>query len=165
MAAVLRGFSTVVEHDHSIVTTLGAQCNKRTVLWVLGDVAMSQEHVLLLRDIPGRKILVRGNHDIYPTSVYLMAGFEQIYGIIKYKHFWVTHCPIHPQELYKRDANIHGHIHYTAKFKQPAFPFINMNWDFWQRAVSLDEIKRIVAQKYVVYPFNNDSVIHTEVCF
>ena len=164
-AATLRGFKSIAEHDHTIITMLSMQCDKRTVLWVLGDVAMKMENLQLLAAVPGRKILVRGNHDEFPIAHYQAAGFEQIHGIIKYKHMWVTHCPIHPQEMYRADANLHGHIHFTASTQQPPFPYINMNWDFWQRAVSLDEIKGIVAKKYVVYPFHDDKVVHTEVCF
>ena len=30
---------------------------------------------------------------------------------VKYKEFWLSHAPIHPEELRDR-INIHGHVHY-----------------------------------------------------
>jgi calcineurin-like phosphoesterase family protein len=147
LAAELRGFKSVAEHDHTIIAMLQMQCNKRTVLWVLGDVAMRMESMQLLADVPGRKKLVRGNHDKLQMGAYLKY-FEEIHGIIRYDEMWLTHCPVHPQEVFRRGVcyNVHGHIHDKANTGPLKFPpYINVNWDFWGRAVSLDEIRSIKA--------------------
>jgi calcineurin-like phosphoesterase family protein len=162
MAAILRGHfgdKAVLEHDHTVISMLQMQLDKRTVLYVLGDVSMNMNRLSMIMQLPGRKILVRGNHDTYPLMQYLAAGFEEVYGLVKYKSMWLSHPPIHPQEMYRAVANVHGHIHWTAQNQQPPFPFINVNWDFWQRAVSLDEIKSIVEAKYVTYPFHDDKTV------
>ena len=31
--------------------------------------------------------------------------------LFSYKNFWISHCPIHQQEIRGRIANIHGHLH------------------------------------------------------
>ena len=36
--------------------------------------------------------------------------FDEVHGALRYKHYWITHIPIHPMELY-RGQNIHGHCH------------------------------------------------------
>lgn len=149
-AAKLRGFDSVAEHDHTIIAMLQMQCTKRTLLWVLGDVAMKVESLALLQDVPGEKRLVRGNHDGFQDDVY-HKYFTYIHGFLRYKKTWLSHCPIHPQEMYRCEANVHGHIHYTTYHPQPKFPYINVNWDFWERAVHLDEIRQWVIDRYVPY--------------
>jgi calcineurin-like phosphoesterase family protein len=55
--------------------------------------------------------LCGGNHD--HASLFRYASqFDNVYtfGIIKKFSFWLSHAPVHPQELY-RGMNIHGHVH------------------------------------------------------
>lgn len=88
---------------------------KNDTVYVLGDVFWRRGREWEEADwerfkcLPGRKLLVRGNHDNLTTEEYLDA-FEEVHGIIKYKGAWLTHCPIHPDEL-RGSINIHGHVH------------------------------------------------------
>lgn len=82
---------------------------KRDVVYVLGDAAFTQEGLDDVGLLPGRKILIRGNHDKLPTESYLSV-FAEVEGVVNYKGMWLTHIPIHPSELYGR-TNIHGHCH------------------------------------------------------
>lgn len=84
--------------------------NKRTVTWFLGDVAFDYETLLAIKALPGRKKLVKGNHDDMISTAQQLEVFEEIYGMVKFKEFWITHCPIHPDEL-RGKRNIHGHVH------------------------------------------------------
>jgi hypothetical protein len=36
--------------------------------------------------------------------------FTQIHGVLKYKEFWMTHIPMHENELFGK-CNLHGHVH------------------------------------------------------
>lgn len=84
--------------------------NKRNIVYFLGDVAFDEDHMELISGLPGRKILVSGNHDdLVPLSLQAKV-FEGIHGMVKYKEFWLTHAPIHPAEL-RGKVNIHGHVH------------------------------------------------------
>lgn len=139
LAARLRGFATTEEHDASVIDTLSQQCTKRTVLWVLGDVAMRVESLDLLSRVPGRKRLVRGNHDNFQFGVYLKY-FEDVHGFLRYKQMWLSHCPIHPQEMHRVTLNVHGHIHKNTASALLGFPYFNVNWDFHSRALSLEEV-------------------------
>lgn len=139
LAARLRGFESYEAHDEAVIKTLGQQCDKRTVLWVLGDVAMRLESLDLLRKVPGRKRLVRGNHDSFPVATYLQY-FEEVHGFLRYKNMWLSHCPVHPQEMCRVKINVHGHIHANAATQPLGFPYLDVNWDFYRRALSLDEI-------------------------
>jgi len=146
LASTLRGFDSIAEHDEHIIQELQKVCHKRTVLWILGDVAMSQASFKELWRLEGRLILVRGNHDVLPEELY-RNRFEKIHGIIRYKQMWLTHCPIHPQEMYRCKANLHGHIHKNTNSPELPLPYININWDFWKRPLSLDEIKTLRDQE------------------
>jgi calcineurin-like phosphoesterase family protein len=84
--------------------------NKRSLTFYLGDVAMDDDHLMLIDAFPGRRILVGGNHDDMTSFDLRKEVFEDIHGMIKYKEFWLSHCPIHPDEL-RGKKNIHGHVH------------------------------------------------------
>lgn len=106
----LRFGDTVDEHDHILLERIRSVCpTKRYLLYILGDVCMDIERMEWLAELPCRKILVRGNHDNFKDEVY-HKYFESIQGIIKYKGFWLSHAPVHPNEL-RGCKNIHGHVH------------------------------------------------------
>jgi calcineurin-like phosphoesterase family protein len=109
-----RGGSTSEEHDEWLINQVNSVLKKNDLLYVLGDVAMEREALHKMKRIrAGNRILVRGNHDIYDTKEYL-EYFSTIQGMISYKGtFWLTHCPIHPNELRGR-YNIHGHVHQNS---------------------------------------------------
>jgi calcineurin-like phosphoesterase family protein len=35
---------------------------------------------------------------------------DSVQSLVKYKGFWLTHAPIHPDEL-RGKMNVHGHVH------------------------------------------------------
>lgn len=153
LAKRLRGFDSQQDHDWHIIETLISQCNKRSVLYILGDVCFEMEKMPLFHLIPGRKIMIHGNHDRFQTPVYLKY-FEEVRGFMKYKEFWLSHCPIHPQELFGR-CNLHGHLHKNARTGNLPFPdYFNLNWDWWGRALTLHEIRDMIANGDV--PYNYD---------
>lgn len=117
---------------------------KRDDVYVLGDAAFTVESIDSFRDLPGRKYLIRGNHDQLDTSVYLKV-FSEVYGLLKYKEFWLSHAPIHPDEL-RGKVNLHGHVHYATI---PDKRYINccvenFNEIFGRPLASLDEIRNML---------------------
>lgn len=146
MASDKRGFNDIRVHDETVLASIEVIDDKRMVLYVLGDVAMNESMIERLNDFKCRKILVRGNHDTYKLDKYLEV-FEEIHGFIKYKGMWLSHCPIHPQEMFRAEVNVHGHIHKDALTKPLGFPYINVNWDFWHRPLSLDEVKVLIESR------------------
>lgn len=63
--AKLRGFDTVAEHDIYLGVAWMATVAEDDTVWHLGDVAMGgwRNSLPLLRELPGKKHLVLGNHD------------------------------------------------------------------------------------------------------
>jgi calcineurin-like phosphoesterase family protein len=86
---------------------------KNDLVWVLGDVAFNQEGFDRLKELPGRKKMVRGNHDTFFTTQQWLEIFETVESLVSYKGYWLSHCPIHPVEL-RGKKNISGHIHHNS---------------------------------------------------
>jgi calcineurin-like phosphoesterase family protein len=102
-------FKDQFEHEQAVADDWKKHVKKHDLVYCVGDIAFTKQSLALLSNLPGRKILVRGNHDVLPTPYYAEV-FEEIYGLVKYKEFWVSHPPIHPEELRGR-YNLHGHVH------------------------------------------------------
>lgn len=142
-------FSNIDEHDEYIVDKINSIVYKKhDILWHLGDVAMGSDPAILEKTIGRikcRKFLILGNHDHFHISEYVKY-FEKIYGFIRYKKYWLSHAPIHPQEFYKRVANIHGHIHGVNKsVSDPRYICVSCEYldDF--APMSLDEVKQRIS--------------------
>ena len=84
--------------------------HKRSITYFLGDVAFDDASLALIDGLQGKKILVKGNHDDKVSSKAQVEVFDEIYGLFKYKKFWLSHAPIHPREL-RGKVNLHGHVH------------------------------------------------------
>lgn len=107
-------FSSREHHEEHICDLWRDTVKERDQVWLLGDAAFTMEGLAKLGTLPGEKILVRGNHDELPTLAY-MTVFAEVYGIVKYRRkkrqaAWLSHAPVHPDELRGR-INIHGHVH------------------------------------------------------
>jgi calcineurin-like phosphoesterase family protein len=102
---------TVKEHDAWLVDAWKSTVDKRDMVFVLGDVAMTKESLAVYGTLPGYKKLVLGNHDNYPVTDYMAVFGKIMPGLFNYKTMWMSHAPIHPNELYAR-PNVHGHVHH-----------------------------------------------------
>lgn len=108
-----RGGTTAEEHDEWIISQWNSVVRKQDLVYLLGDVAFGEDSLHLVRRLKGEKKLIRGNHDILTTTSYLKY-FNNVYGLYSHKGvFWLSHAPIHPQELRGR-LNIHGHVHQNS---------------------------------------------------
>lgn len=106
----LRGGSNSVEHDQWIIEQWNSVVTKHDLVYVLGDVAMNNDALKLVKKLKGNKMLIRGNHDIADSRMYI-EYFQQIFGLLSYRGvFWMTHAPLHPDSLRGR-YNLHGHVH------------------------------------------------------
>ncbi len=119
--------------------------SKNDLVYCLGDAAFSKEGLDILGNLKGRKILIKGNHCDFVSTKDQMEVFEEVHGMLKYKGMWLTHCPIHPDELRGKN-NVHGHTHNHI---------IHKGWGPWKK----------VDQRYlnccvdVIYPKYNSIFI------
>ena|SRR3990167_379231 len=110
--AIKRGFKDENEHDEFIVTSWNKVISKRDTVWILGDITMEKtSHYHLLDRLNGFKKVVLGNHDRPQHIPELLKYVNSVCGMVKYKGYILSHCPIHPCEVNRFKANIHGHVH------------------------------------------------------
>lgn len=125
---------------------------KRDIVFVLGDFCFDKELFDKL-DLPGKKILIRGNHDRFQTKQYL-SFFDEVEGLLKYKGMWLSHAPIHENEL-RDKGNLHGHVHYSTIERLQGFDFVpdrrylnccpeNLWPKYGRCLVSLDEARQYI---------------------
>lgn len=100
---------TIQEHDDWLVSKWNSVVTKNDAVYVLGDVAFGHKNLERLNEMKGQKFLIRGNHDAGDLSIF-SKYFQNIYGLLKYKGYWLSHAPIHPCSL-RDEFNIHGHLH------------------------------------------------------
>lgn len=110
-----RSGKTWEENSENIINNISEIMTKRDTLYILGDVTLSKSEkenrywLYRLGNIPGRKVLIRGNHDELDLTNYIRV-FDEVYGLLRFKGYWLSHAPIHPDEL-RGKKNIHGHVH------------------------------------------------------
>lgn len=111
-------FSSAEEHDDFVFEAIMTTGSKRDTLWMLGDLFFTTESLKLFDAINSKFNCVNiifGNHDT-DNSVrkrnarYIASSCNKFGSIFKYKGFWLSHAPIHTDEL-RGCRNIHGHTH------------------------------------------------------
>lgn len=130
------------ENNQRIISDWNTYVTKRDVVFVLGDFCFDKELYDSL-DLPGyKKYLIRGNHDRFQTAQYL-TFFDEVEGLLKYKGLWLSHAPIHPDEL-RGKVNVHGHVHYASINDNRYFNCCPENlWPKYGRClVTLDELRK-----------------------
>lgn len=110
-----RGFATPEEHDEYVEAAWRevVRSNKRDTVYVLGDIAFSEEAWLRFDALPGRKTVILGNHCTERVDVAFIAGLKtvnSVHSMLNHKGFLLTHAPVHPKHL-RGKRNIHGHLH------------------------------------------------------
>lgn len=105
-----RPFASTEEHDEELVRRWNNVVNPNDTVWHLGDVLFGLETFEILGRLNGSKKLVMGNHDQYPIAKYA-EHFTTIAACVKLRGCILTHMPVHPNQLTRYKANIHGHMH------------------------------------------------------
>ncbi len=134
-------FKTTKEHDEYIVNNWNEIIKKRDVVWVLGDMCMKNKDYdmkKIISSLNGNINLITGNHCHLPY--YNHNKIKIMNGLIKKYGYWLSHAPIHPQEL-RGKKNIHGHLHSNHN-KLNDERYINVNCEFWDyKPVCLEQLK------------------------
>ena len=109
----LRPFTSTEEMDETMIERWNAKVQPQDTVYHLGDVVINKKYLHLVERLNGRKILIRGNHDIFGDEQYYLAGFEQIHGVrVFVDKFILSHIPLHPDCVTERfKVNVHGHLH------------------------------------------------------
>ena len=140
------GITSVEENTEVCVDNILTTCNKRDVLWLHGDIFFTEESLKSLVEM--RRFvcnirLILGNHDFQYSNLTdclkVLSDLKvPVYGLKKHKGFWLSHAPIHTDEL-RGHLNIHGHVH-TQTIDDDRYVNVSVdNTNF--KPVKLDDIK------------------------
>jgi calcineurin-like phosphoesterase family protein len=83
---------------------------KNDRVYYLGDVVINRRFLSVLDRLNGRKVLIKGNHDIFKLDDYA-AYFDDIRGYHVLNGIIFSHVPVHPESLARFGCNVHGHLH------------------------------------------------------
>ena len=141
--AEFRNFSSIEEHDEFLIENWNRTVNKKDKVFHLGDFAFKD---LSIADrLNGLKTLILGNHDKFKPIEY-SKYFHEIHGVLSYKGFVLSHCPVHESDSCLRHGmkNIHGHLH-SKDMDDPRY--INVSAEAINLTpISFDEIVKINRQ-------------------
>ena len=126
-----RGFNSIYEMNEAIVKNFNEVIDDDDDLYLLGDLMLNDNDagMKLFNQLPGRKHLIIGNHDI-DSRVELYKNGRQVVEILGYAtmfrykkfHFYLSHYPTMTSnlddngKLYKSVINLYGHTHQKTNF-------------------------------------------------
>lgn len=135
----LRPFATGDEMDFAMIERWNAVVRPQDKVYHLGDVAIRREHLWKVGQLNGKKRLIRGNHDIFPTEEYLSL-FDEVYGVRVLDDMILSHIPLHPDCITDRYArNVHGHLHANV-MKDKRYLCVSVEHTDYS-PISLDEVR------------------------
>jgi calcineurin-like phosphoesterase family protein len=95
-----------------IITNWRNTVTDKDIVYVLGDVILHADFKLkdIMDNLPGRKFMVRGNHDKKSDTWYLNNGFDAISDAMMVGDILLTHKPQKDLSTWVK-YNVHGHLH------------------------------------------------------
>lgn len=144
----LRPFTTIEDHDDSLVERWNSVVKDEDRVYLLGDVVINRKALSTLGLLKGRKCLVKGNHDIFKLKDYL-PYFDDLraYVVQKFEDRKVilSHIPIHPESVGRFGINVHGHLHYN-KIDDPRYICVSMEHIDYTPVILQDLLKEKIGQ-------------------
>jgi calcineurin-like phosphoesterase family protein len=106
----LRPWDTAEEMDEFMVKAWNERVRPTDKVYHLGDVVINRKALGIMRRLNGDKVLIRGNHDIFPDTEY-REHFRELRAYHVMNGMILSHIPIHSESLGRFGVNIHGHTH------------------------------------------------------
>lgn len=108
----LRPFTDVDEMNNALIKAWNEKVTEADKIYHLGDLALQVKNLDFMKQLKGKKILIKGNHDKLDLSQYA-KHFKDIRGVdFRYDlGFLLSHVPLHSNHLRRGVLNLHGHLH------------------------------------------------------
>ena len=107
----IRPFESLDEMHQVMIDNWNKTVHPKDTVYHLGDVAIPRSGLHVLEQLNGRKILIRGNHDIFKLRDYAKY-FEDIRGCHFKDKLIFCHIPVHRDCFEGRYKGcVHGHLH------------------------------------------------------
>jgi calcineurin-like phosphoesterase family protein len=112
----LRPWDSPEEMDEAMIKAWNERVKPTDKVYHLGDVVINRKALSTLARLNGDKVLIRGNHDIFPDVEYRqyfreLRAYHVMNGLI------LSHIPVHEASLGRFGCNIHGHLHANRVMK------------------------------------------------
>ena len=109
-----------------------------------------------VQNIPGRKILCKGNHDIETDSFYREIGFDDVCDVCVINQVAFSHFPL---KVDPDMINVHGHLHSEKRSDVDDANHINAyREDYYKHPIEISELIQSAYDKWL-----KDSVVHKAV--
>jgi calcineurin-like phosphoesterase family protein len=105
-----RPFDDPTVMDETMVSNWNSVVKPTDKVYHLGDVVINRKALPILDRLNGKKVLIKGNHDIFKLSDYVKY-FYDIRAYHKLDRFLMSHIPMHPDSLGRFHGQVHGHLH------------------------------------------------------
>lgn len=142
-----RPFETVDEMNNEIIKRWNKTVSSDDTVYVVGDVFLcgSQKGGEIVKQLNGRKILIKGNHDS-SVSKMLKSGFDEVHYAMDYqlpddRRVFICHYPMPHDLVANYDLQIHGHIHTGRPISGKRVNVCVDMWDF--TPVSVEKISQL----------------------
>ena len=112
----LRPWDTPEEMDEAMVKAWNERVGPKDKVYHLGDVVINRKSLATMSRLNGDKVLIRGNHDIFPDDEY-RKYFRELRAYHVMNGMILSHIPIHEESLGRFGVNIHGHLHANRVMK------------------------------------------------
>ena len=106
----VRPWDSVEEMDEEMIKRWNETVGPKDKVYHLGDVVINRKSLQILDRLNGDKVLIKGNHDIFPLKDYVKY-FRDIRAYHVMNGFILSHIPVHKDSIARFGANIHGHTH------------------------------------------------------
>lgn len=142
-------FSSIKEHNETIIQNHNNVVNDDDLVWFLGDVILASDDYDILSRLKGRKKLIVGNHCTaqkirnYAQYFEAIVGYSELHtcgGII------MSHIPVHPSQLESRFTfNVHGHVHHMTL---PDYRYFNVSMEAINYTpIALEDMKQQLSNR------------------
>lgn len=106
----LRPWDHPDDMDRDMIELWNATVAPEDKVYHLGDVAINRRGLQVLYALNGRKVLIKGNHDIFKLNDYLPHFYDiRAYHVLD--KILLSHIPVHPRQKGRFKGNVHGHLH------------------------------------------------------
>jgi calcineurin-like phosphoesterase family protein len=106
----LRPWDDPDEMDEAMIKAWNERVKPTDKVYHLGDVVINRKALKTLARLNGDKVLIRGNHDIFPDVEY-REYFRELRAYHVMNGMILSHIPVHSDSIGRFGVNIHGHTH------------------------------------------------------
>ena len=143
-----RPFQNIDTMDSELVSRWNEVVNPDDIVYVLGDFGAVGYEKKILAQLNGRKLLVKGNHDIKSNEEYRSFGFEEVYDHpIIIDGFWILSHDALYVNANMPYANLFGHVHNNPIVRDYSKQHYCVSAErIYYSPISFDEIKRKIKE-------------------